>query len=431
MRRRFIKQIVYCFVVVLFFNYTYVFAENTDSLQQEINNNNNEIEELETQKENISEEITKQEKELLDIDEKINEKSKDLTRAQEEVAKFQSDIDELQYEINNIEEEINNSENQIKLKKENLKKLQEERDAKQNLLDSRIRNSYKINVSNQYIYLILKSENIWQAYENVNQIWRIVSLDKELIKAVKDQEEKIANEMVEIDNELEKQKQNREYVITKQAQLVEAQKEFIVLKENEESKMYELQLLQDDKQYMISQLEGEENQIIDHIDSLLAYNEELQRQLDSIFESINNETNNNDEILEQLPSDSGFLRPVNGSITDTFGGRINPVTGLPGNHNGIDYANSTGTPILATKNGVVSYSGWIEGYGNTVILDHGAGIQSLYAHASSLAASVGQAVSQGDVVAYVGSTGLSTGPHLHFEIRIYGTPVDPYSYIPY
>lgn len=431
MRKRFNKQLVCSLIVILFFNYGYVFAEDTNSLQQEINNNNDEIEELEKKKENISEEIVKQQEELLDIDEKIQEKSEDLSKAQEDVAKFQSDIDNLQYEINNIEDQIKESEYQIKLKKKNLSKLQKERDAKQNLLDSRIRNSYKVSISNQYIYLLLKSENIWQAYENIGQIWRIISLDRELIKLVKEQEEVIANEMIEIDNEIEKKKQNKEYVISKQAELLDAQKEFIALKEKEESEMNELQLLQDNKQSIISQLEGEESNIDEDIGSLLAYNEELQRKLDSIFESINNEANNNDEVLGQLPVDSGFLRPVNGTITDTFGGRINPVTGVPGNHNGIDYANATGTPIAATKNGVVSYSGWIEGYGNTIILDHGEGTQSLYGHAESLVASVGQAVSQGDIIAYVGSTGMSTGPHLHFEIRINGAPVDPYIYIPY
>jgi murein DD-endopeptidase MepM/ murein hydrolase activator NlpD len=418
-------------IVTLFFNYGYVFAEDTNSLQQEINNNNDEIEELEKKKENVNDEIVKQQQELLDIDEKIKEKSKDLSKAQEDVAKFQSDIDNLQYEINSIEEQIRESEEQIKLKKKNLSKLQKERDAKQNLLDSRIRSSYKVSISNQYIYILLKSENIWQAYENISQIWRIISLDRELIKLVKEQEEVIANEMIEIDKEIEKKKQNKEYVVSKQAELLEAQKEFIALKEKEESKMNELQLLQDNKQSIISQLEEEERDIAEEIGDLLAYNEDLQRKLDSIFESINNEENNNYEILEQLPADSGFLRPVNGTITDTFGGRINPVTGVPGNHNGIDYANSTGTPILATKNGVVTYSGWIEGYGNTIILDHGEGIQSLYGHAESLAVSVGQAICQGDVVAYVGSTGMSTGPHLHFEIRINGIPVDPFIYIPY
>lgn len=431
LKKRLIASIISCITIIFIFNSTYAFADEKDSLQQEIDNNNEAIDKLEKEKNSINEEINEQEQELLSIDEKIKEKANDLNIIKEEVAKFQSDIDNLQYEINSIEEQISQSEKQIRLKEKNLEQLKKERDDKQNLVNSRVRNSYKMSMNNQYIYLILKSENIWQAYETINGIWRIITLDRELIKAVKEQEEIIAVEMVEIDNEIEKQKQSKESINLKQEELILAQSEVIKLKEDEENKIYELQGLQGDKQNIISYLEDKQSEINEDIGDLLAYNEDLQRQLDSIFKNINNEKSNNDEVIEQLPADSGFLRPVNGVITDTFGDRINPVTRVPGKHNGIDYANATGTPILATKNGVVSYSGWIEGYGNTIILSHGDGIQSLYAHASSLAVGVGQAVSQGEIIAYVGSTGMSTGSHLHFEIRINGVPVDPYIYIPY
>lgn len=452
MRKKIIGHIIYCLAAIFIFNSTYVFADDKDSLEQEINQNNNAINELENKKDSIGEEINKQEEELINIDEKIKKKTEDLNQVQQKVAEYQGDIDVLQYKINIIEEEIIQSENQVKLKKKNLSKLEKERDSKQNLLNTRVRNSYKISTSNQYVYLILKSESLWKAYENINQIWKIVALDKKLINEVKEKEKTIASEIKEIDNELKKQKENKESIVNKQSELVQAQSEFIALKESEENKMYELQVLQSDKEGLIAKLESDQSEIDEDIHSLLAYNEDLQRQLDSIFESIKNEgnasngENNNNGGSEQPQSgdgsagsgssngeqsDSGFIVPVNGTYTDTFGGRINPVTGVPGNHNGVDIASPTGTPILATKGGVVSYSNWIEGYGNTIILSHGDGVQSLYAHASSLAVSEGQAVSQGDVVAYVGSTGLSTGPHLHFEIRINGTPVDPFNYIPY
>ncbi|MNM92812.1 Murein hydrolase activator EnvC precursor [compost metagenome] len=88
-----------------------------------------------------------------------------------------------------------------------------------------------------------------------------------------------------------------------------------------------------------------------------------------------------------------------------------------------------GAPIKASKSGKVVTASYISGYGNTVILDHGSGIQTLYAHSSSLAVSVGQTVSQGQVIAYVGSTGNSTGPHLHFEIRVNGQHQNPTNYL--
>ena len=98
-------------------------------------------------------------------------------------------------------------------------------------------------------------------------------------------------------------------------------------------------------------------------------------------------------------------------------------------HYGIDFYGSSGDPISAAASGTVLTSGWINGYGNTVVVSHGNGYSTLYAHQSSIAASTGDTVAGGDVIGYVGSTGWSTGSHLHFEIRIEGTAVDPDPYL--
>ena len=98
-------------------------------------------------------------------------------------------------------------------------------------------------------------------------------------------------------------------------------------------------------------------------------------------------------------------------------------------HTGIDYAAPTGTPIHAPSDGIVEFRGTKGGYGNTVIINHGGGISTLYGHCQSLNVSVGENVSQGDVIAYCGSTGNSTGPHCHFEVRENGEPVNPLSYL--
>jgi murein DD-endopeptidase MepM/ murein hydrolase activator NlpD len=98
-------------------------------------------------------------------------------------------------------------------------------------------------------------------------------------------------------------------------------------------------------------------------------------------------------------------------------------------HPGIDIAAGTGTPIKAAAGGLALVAGYSGGYGNLIVIDHGNGIATAYAHQSSLAASVGQQVGQGQVIGYVGSTGFSTGPHLHFEVRVNGSPVDPLGYL--
>jgi murein DD-endopeptidase MepM/ murein hydrolase activator NlpD len=120
-----------------------------------------------------------------------------------------------------------------------------------------------------------------------------------------------------------------------------------------------------------------------------------------------------------------FLRPVSGSIVSGFGYRRHPILGGVRFHYGVDIAAPFGTTIRAAADGVVVFAGWRRAYGNTVIIDHGNGLATLYAHCSELLVSEGAVVRQGQPIARVGSTGLATGPHLHFEVRRYGEPVNP------
>ena len=121
--------------------------------------------------------------------------------------------------------------------------------------------------------------------------------------------------------------------------------------------------------------------------------------------------------------------PCSGPITSPFGYRTHPIFGTTIFHAGIDIGVDYGTPIHAADSGVVVYSGWISGYGNAVIIDHGGGISTLYGHNQSLAVSEGQSVSKGSVIAYAGSTGNSSGPHCHFEVDVNGSPVNPMGYL--
>ncbi len=123
------------------------------------------------------------------------------------------------------------------------------------------------------------------------------------------------------------------------------------------------------------------------------------------------------------PSSAGLIWPVSGPVTSPYGWRWGRM------HEGIDIGVATGTPIHAAAAGKVIYCGWEEGYGNLVILDNGGNLATAYAHQSSIAVTCGQEVTQGETLGYVGCTGHCTGPHLHFEVRINGNPVDPLGYL--
>jgi murein DD-endopeptidase MepM/ murein hydrolase activator NlpD len=124
-----------------------------------------------------------------------------------------------------------------------------------------------------------------------------------------------------------------------------------------------------------------------------------------------------------------FVFPANANISSGFGNRVHPILGYSRFHAGVDFSASSGSAIMAADSGRVIFSGWYGGYGQAVIIDHGGGITTLYGHASRLFVREGQTVQQGQTVAAVGSTGLSTGPHLHFEVRQNGTPVNPMAYL--
>jgi murein DD-endopeptidase MepM/ murein hydrolase activator NlpD len=128
--------------------------------------------------------------------------------------------------------------------------------------------------------------------------------------------------------------------------------------------------------------------------------------------------------------DGTFIRPVSGGFTSNYGYRTDPITGAQAFHAGIDFGAPCGTPIKAAGTGIVLTAGFNSGgYGNMTLINHGNGRSTLYGHQSSIIVTAGQSVSQGQVIGYVGTTGKSTGCHLHFEVRINGNPVNPVAYL--
>jgi murein DD-endopeptidase MepM/ murein hydrolase activator NlpD len=128
-------------------------------------------------------------------------------------------------------------------------------------------------------------------------------------------------------------------------------------------------------------------------------------------------------------SSTPSIWPVHGWVTSDFGGRINPITGMPKFHEGIDIAAPYGSPIYAPSDGMISFSGYKGGYGNALVLDHGYGVSTLYGHTSTILVKEGEKVRRGQLIALVGSTGAATGPHLHYEVHVDGVPTDPMKFI--
>ncbi len=132
-----------------------------------------------------------------------------------------------------------------------------------------------------------------------------------------------------------------------------------------------------------------------------------------------------DQLLSSTPS----IAPVRGILTDGFGGRSDPFTGEPGTHNAVDISSAVGQPVRAPADGTVVKAEWANGYGNVIYISHGFGYSTRYGHLSAFKVHPGSRVKRGDIIGYVGSTGRSTGPHLHYEVRLNNNPVNPLEYI--
>lgn len=430
-------------VTVVFSANFLAFAETSSSLQDKINENQNQINDLENEKDKIESEINSQNNELNGILDQINEKSADLEAAREEVNSYQAKIDEVQTEIDNINSEIYKSQVEIESREKIIEEKEQDAIKIKSNIEKRLRNYYKIDVASNYIYLLLKSEDILSLFNNLQSIFRLINFDKKLINEAKEIQAQLEKEKEEISNQLAQIEENKKAVVAKQDELKEAQKEYLAKEEYHQSKINELNNLESEKSNLIASLTDQGNDLESQIGDLVSYNAELQQELDNIFAEINNGNNSGggqvatpttpenggNEGVPGDPSTETFLRPGYGPVTDTYGPRINPVTGQAGFHTGIDLADPYGAPIAASKSGVVVYSGWISGYGNTIIIDHGSGVQTLYGHCSELLVGVGATVYRGQTVALVGSTGMSTGPHIHWEIRVNGQHTDPTPYV--
>ncbi len=227
---------------------------------------------------------------------------------------------------------------------------------------------------------------------------------------------------MEYDNKLLNtvKKQKIEIETTKKI-LSEKKKQIIESKQEKQKKVQVIENTQTMRAYYISKLSEQEKELQTQIDE---YNMQMS-QIEAEIKLL---------ALNSISQDyigGAFKWPVPGhtSLTSLYGMRVHPITGAYKLHTGIDISAGIGTSFVAAANGIVTKATFNTAYGNMVIIDHGGGVQTLYAHGDEIIAKVGQTVSAGDEILKVGSTGYSTGPHAHFEIRINGQTVNPLDYL--
>ena len=299
--------------------------------------------------------------------------------------------------IQNEQEAINK---QIKQTEEEIRKAEIHLKQRQDILDKRVRSIY-MHGQLSYLEVITGAKSFSDFANRLELLKRIIHSDFKLIQEIQKQKALIEAKKDEL-----QQKKNKLDALAEEAKKAEDQ--IRAKKEEQQQIMNEAKRQKDAAAAMEADLIAESNNV--------------RRLIQARSGSLQGEG--------AIVQGSGtFIWPCNGPITSPFGYRTHPIFGTTIYHAGMDIGVDYGTPIHAADGGTVILAGWCGGYGNAVIIDHGNGLQTLYGHNTSVAVSEGQAVSQGEVIAYAGSTGYSTGPHCHFEVRENGEAVDPMGYL--
>ena len=351
---------------------------------------------LENKKDNIQKQINDSKNELKEVDNELSENLKQLQKIDESIQESEKTLKQLSEKISNLEEEI-------KKNQEEVEKLTKKYNEQKELLDARIIAMYEMDDST-YLSAIFESKSFTDIISNYYLLSELASYDMDLLEIVENQRKEIEQKNEEIKHSKEELEQE---------------------KINEQKTKIALSNTRTVRQNYISKLNDEEKSIQNKIDE---YNKEIESIEAEIKELARKSAASNTTVTY---SGGSMLWPVPGyrTITSYYGMRVHPITGVYKLHTGIDVGAPTGAKFIAVASGTVVKAEYNTGYGNMVIIDHGGGIQTLYAHGSGILVSSGQKVNAGDAVLKVGSTGYSTGPHAHFEVRLNGNTVNPLNYV--
>lgn len=350
---------------------------------------------LSEQQQQVQQQKQEAEQKLEYVQEELSARVVKIQELEDNIQKSQEEIDSMEGELEVLQTKVDETTNQLNEVQERYKENEE-------LLEERLVVLYETG-DVTFIDILLRSASLIEFLSNYYTIEQIVQNDTELLQTIEKERKEIENTK----NELEEQKANLKMLRAKKEQARIVLQNSKTIQENE-----------------LSQLTEEEKQLQENIQN---YKNEETRIENLIRLASNNYEYSGDftgGVMAWPIAKSGTY------ITSGYGIREHPIQGVIKKHTGIDIGNAGfGAPVIAAADGVVSMASYYGGYGNCVMINHGNGISTLYGHGQKILTTVGTTVKKGDLIMEVGSTGNSTGPHLHFEVRTNGTPVDPMPYL--
>ncbi len=352
---------------------------------------------LQTQQNSIEKQIEDAEKEIAAAEQDKSQIAVELETASAEAQKALEELNAINAQVSAVQTELDTA-------KEEYRIATEKKDEQYEALKARMSFMYEYG-SMGYAQVLLESTDFSDFFKRVEYINTIIRYDQNLLNELEETQEKI-DEQVNL--------------ISKKKAEVDA------LQAQQKSKTQELQAKEAAKESALAKVNSDIEAQQDIVFSLEKENAKIEQMIRDAERQAANSGNT-------LTYEGGqFMWPVPSNYTTISSGyvqRNNPISGKAEYHSGYDIPAPAGTPVYAAADGVVITSGWVNGYGNTVMISHGSGLVTLYGHNSSLNVSVGDTVSQGDVIAGVGSTGNSTGNHCHFEVRLNGKHTSPAPYL--
>ena len=374
---------------------TFVKAEENNINENKVTNTLT----LDEQKNQVEEELKKAEEQLEYVQEELGDAVFQIQQMEDKINGYQKELDDVNRKYRELQEKVEESERKLEVAKEEYNKKFE-------LLQNRLVMIYKKGETT-YLDVLFHSKSIIEFISGYYIVQRIAEYDSQIINKLKEKK----NEIQKINNQLQEDKANMKMV------KVQAEKQTVVLTNTKTVYENYKNSLSESEQKINSEIENYKKQM-----------EELENLIQYAISSSTYDLKYSGGVMMWPTLDTSY-------ITSSYGTRVHPIQGITKNHDGIDIAGAMGDPVYAAADGIIIYSSYNNGgYGNMVMIDHGVSnegvkVVTLYAHGSKLVKSVGDAVKKGDIVLEVGSTGNSTGPHLHFEVRENGAHVDPKKYL--
>ncbi|WP_293985648.1 murein hydrolase activator EnvC [uncultured Megasphaera sp.] len=355
---------------------------------------------------------------LADVQSRMSEQSEKKAQAEAVIGSVNDKLYDIQKNLENAEgeykavsEDLTATEGKIAAAQDELEKSQARLEKREAVFQRRIRDIYMHGQLN-YLDVVLGARDFSDFSNRLELLRRILASDIQLLADIRSERDAIRAAQAELEAQRSRQAALKEEAAAKRDEIAAHKKE-------NEALLYQAQYDKATAEKAYEEYQQASQAIADML-----------RQRESAPAAASGgDAGEPDSYPAAAAGSGGMIWPVNGVVTSPYGYRTHPIFGTTIYHSGIDIGVDYGTPVQAAAGGTVVEAAWISGYGYSVIIDHGNGLSTLYGHNQELAVSAGQQVSQGQVIAYAGSTGNSTGPHVHFEVRSSGEPVDPNGYL--